>query len=133
MSETLRMLRSLTLRLLAWPVSALLLLALATPDADARRGRGGHGDHDDAMRYLDEGRSLPLEKITRIATSAVGGGEVIEIEFKVRDGRPVCEVKIIDRSGRLREVYVDAQTGKVLKVEGAGRRDRGSDDNDDDD
>jgi uncharacterized membrane protein YkoI len=62
----------------------------------------------------------------------VGGGEVIEIEFKVRDGRPVCEVKIIDRSGRLREVYVDAQTGKVLKVEGGGRR-RGRDDDDDDD
>lgn len=119
-------------RFLAWSVAALLVLALAVPEADARRGRGGEGDHDDAMRYLDEGRSLPLEKITRIATTAVGGGEVIEIEFKVRDGRPVCEVKIIDRSGRLREVYVDAQTGKVLKVEGGARR-RGRDDDDDDD
>jgi hypothetical protein len=133
MSETVCMLRSLTLRFLAWPLAVLLLLALSAPDADARRGRGGHGDHDDAMRYLDEGRSLPLEKITRIATTAVGGGEVIEIEFKVRDGRPVCEVTIIDRSGRWREVYVDAQTGKVLKIEGGGRRDRDSDDNDDDD
>ncbi len=127
------MLRFPAQRFLAWPFAALLLLALAAPDADARRGRGGHGDHDDAMRYLDEGRSLPLEKITRIATTAVGGGEVIEIEFKVRDGRPVCEVKIIDRSGRLREVYVDAQSGKILKIEGAGRRDRDADDNDDDD
>ncbi len=124
--------RSAPFRFLAWTVAALLVLALAVPEADARRGRGGEGDHDDAMRYLDEGRSLPLEKITRIATTAVGGGEVIEIEFEVRDGRPVCEVKIIDRSGRLREVYVDAQTGKVLKVEGGGRR-RGRDDDDDED
>lgn len=127
------MLRSSPLRFLAWTLVVLVLLALAAPDADARRGRGGHGDHDDAMRYLDEGRSLPLEKITRIATTAVGGGEVIEIEFKVRDGRPVCEVTIIDRSGRLREVYVDAQSGKILKIEGAGRRDRDADDNDGDD
>jgi len=124
--------RSATFRILAWPGAALLLLAFAAPDAEARRGRGGHGDHDEAMRYLDEGRSLPLEKITRIATAAVGGGEVIEIEFKVREGRPVCEVKIIDRSGRLREVYVDAETGRVLKIEGARRR-RGRDDDDDDD
>lgn len=123
---------SATFRILAWPVAALLLLAFAAPDAEARRGRGGHGDHDEAMRYLDEGRSLPLEKVTRIATTAVGGGEVIEIEFKVREGRPVCELKIIDRSGRLREVYVDAETGKVLKIEGAGHR-RGRDDDDDDD
>ena len=132
MNETARMSRSASFRFLAWPLAALLLLALAAPEADARRGRGGEGDHDDAMRYLDEGRSLPLEKITRIATTAVGGGEVIEIEFKVRDGSPVCEVKIIDRSGRLREVYVDAQTGKVLKVEGGGRR-RSRDDDDDED
>lgn len=124
--------RSVISRFLLWPVAALLLLAFAAPDAEARRGHGGHGDHDDAMRFLEEGRSLPLEKITRIATTAVGGGEVIEIEFKVRDGRPVCEVKIIDRSGRLREVYVDAETGKVLKIEGGGRR-RGRDDDDDSD
>lgn len=124
--------RSVISRFLAWPLAALLLLAFAAPDAEARRGRGGQGDHDDALRYLEEGRSLPLEKITRIATTAVGGGEVIEIEFKVRDARPVCEVKIIDRSGRLREVYVDAETGKVLKIEGGGRR-RGRDDDDDDD
>jgi hypothetical protein len=128
------MFRPFSLRFLAWPFAALLLLAVAVPGANASRGRGGHGDHDDAMRYLDEGRSLPLEKIIRIATKAVGGGEVIEIEFKVREGRPVCEVKIIDRSGRLREVYVDAQTGKVLKIEGGGlRRGRGDDDDSDDD
>jgi hypothetical protein len=124
--------RSVISRFLVWPLATLLLLAFAAPDADARRGRGGQGDHDDAMKYLEEGRSLPLEKITRIATTAVGGGEVIEIEFRVREGRPVCEVKIIDRSGRLREVYVDAETGKVLKIEGGGRR-RGRDDDDDDD
>ena len=107
------------------------VLSLGLPDAHAKRGRGGHGDHDDAMRYVEDGRALPLERITRLATSAVGGGEVIEVEFKVRDKRPVCELKIIDRSGRLREVYVDAQTGKILKIEGGRRRGRGDHDDDD--
>ena len=129
MSENRSMFR--TLRFLVLLLAGCAVLAFSHADAHARRGRGGHGDHDDAMRYLEQGRVLPLEKITRIATGAVGGGEVIEVEFKVRDGRPVCEVKIIDRSGRLREVYVDAQTGKVLKIEG-GRR-RGRDDHDEDD
>lgn len=129
MSENRLMYRAL--RFLVLLLAGCAVLAFSNMDAHARRGRGGHGDHDDAMRYLEQGRVLPLEKITRIATGAVGGGEVIEVEFKVRDGRPVCEVKIIDRSGRLREVYVDAQTGKVLKIEGGRRRRR--DDHDEED
>jgi uncharacterized membrane protein YkoI len=96
---------------------ALALASIAmTGDAQAKRGRGGR-DHDDARRYYQDGRTLPLEQILQAARDAVGGGEVIEVEFEIKNGRPVCEVKIIDRSGRLREVYVDAETGRVLKVE----------------
>lgn len=98
-----------------------MALAIALPavveDADARRGRGGRDDHEDVSRYYEDGHLLPLERVQQIALAAVGGGEVLDVEFKVKNGRPVCEVKIIDRSGRMREVYVDAETGQVLKVE----------------
>ena len=102
-------------------ILSVIVFAIATlslvGDADARRKRKGRDDHDDAQRYYENGRTLPLERILQIARGAVGGGEVVDVEFKVKKGRPVCEVKIIDRTGRMREVYVDAETGQVLKLE----------------
>lgn len=108
--------RSATKAILSIVALAIATLAL-TDDADARRGRKGRDDHDDAQRYYENGRTLPLERILQIARDAVGGGEVVDVEFEVKKGRPACEVKIIDKTGRVREVYVDAETGQVLKVE----------------
>lgn len=98
-------------------VALAFAVTVLTSDAEARRGRKGHGDHDDAQRYYETGRTLPLERILEIARGAVGGGEVVDVEFEIKNGRPVCEVKIIDKSGRMREVYVEAETGQVLKLE----------------
>ena len=42
---------------------------------------------------------------------------IIETEFEYEDGVPVYEFKYIDRSGRVRELYVDARTGAILKDE----------------
>lgn len=112
----------------AFTVLALLIFVLSAGDAAARRGRGGHGDHDEAMRYLESGQTLTVDQIVGAATRATGGGEVIEIEFETRDGRPVCEVKIIDPQGRLRTVAVDARNGTILSQDGGRRRRRGRDD-----
>jgi uncharacterized membrane protein YkoI len=112
----------------AFTVLALLAFVLSTVDADARRGRGGHGDHDDAMRYFESGQTLTVEQIVSAATRATGGGDVIEIEFETREGGPACEVKIIDPQGRLRTVAVDARTGNILSRDGGRRRRRGRDD-----
>jgi uncharacterized membrane protein YkoI len=112
-----------------------MIPAFTTGSLQAREGRGGHGDHDEAMRYFESGKTLPLEQITSAALRAAGGGEVIEVEFDVKDGVAVCEVKIIDGRGRVREVTVDARSGRVVEIDdrrGRGRG-RGRDDRRDDD
>jgi len=113
----------------------LLTPAFTTGGLQAREGRGGHGDHDEAMRYFEAGETLPLEQITSAALRAAGGGEVIEVEFDEKDGVAICEVKIIDGRGRVREVTVDARSGRVVEIDdrrGRGRG-RGRDDRRDDD
>ena len=42
-------------------------------------------------------------------------GEIIETEFDYEDGQPVYEFKYVDRNGRVRELYVDARSGDILK------------------
>jgi len=44
-------------------------------------------------------------------------GEIIEAEFEIEDGVAVYEIKYIDKSGRVLEIYVDAKTGVILKKE----------------
>ena len=44
-------------------------------------------------------------------------GEIIETEFEIEHGLPVYEFKYIDRTGRVREMYVNARTGKIIKDE----------------
>ncbi|MFN9161844.1 MAG: PepSY domain-containing protein [Alphaproteobacteria bacterium] len=122
-------------RLALCAMIVLMVLPFTTGSLQAREGRGGHGDHDEAMRYFESGETLPLEQIMAAALRAAGGGEVIEVEFEVEDGVAVCEVKIIDARGRVREVTVDARSGRVVEIDdrrGRGRG-RGGDDRRDDD
>ena len=68
--------------------------------------------------YLDaatgkpvEKATLSLNKATAIATKEVPG-EVIKVEFE----RSKYEIKIRSTDGILKEVYIDARSGKVLKI-----------------
>ena len=45
-------------------------------------------------------------------------GEVVEVEFGREGNRWVYEIKLVDTEGRLLEVYVDAKTKEILRVEG---------------
>lgn len=96
---------------------AALAVALATPGAaDARRGRGHGGDHDEALEARARREALPLPRILEIARDAVPG-EVLEVELEREHGRLIYEVEILSNSGRVRKVEIDAQTGAVLEVE----------------
>jgi uncharacterized membrane protein YkoI len=103
-----------------------LLLALALTGAagglawaDDRDddGKDRHGrDHERARRALEEGRARPLAEILEAVRSRLDG-EVIGVEFDREDGRYVYELKVIGSDGGLREVYVDALSAEILKVE----------------
>ena len=59
---------------------------------------------------------LPFKDILKIVRPLIHG-EIIETEFEMEEGLPVYEFKYIDKSGRVREMYVNAKTGKVIKDE----------------
>jgi len=82
--------------------------------ADKKRKRRSERDHDDAWRARKGGSILPLPDVLAIVGPEIDG-EIIETEFEYEHGRPVYEFKYVDRNGRVRELYVDARTGVILK------------------
>lgn len=103
-------------KLFVAPIGALLTLVAMTSTAMADRGRGRHGDHDDALAAVEARQALPLTRIFQIAQTAVPG-EIIEVELDREHGRLIYEVDVLTSTGRLRQVEIDARTGEVLEVE----------------
>ena len=70
-------------------------------------------DHDAARAAVRHGEAMPLaDVLARIAPDLPG--EIVEVEFEREHGRWIYEFKVIDITGRFREIYVDAATGRVL-------------------
>jgi uncharacterized membrane protein YkoI len=65
-------------------------------------------------RAVQQKNILPLSKIKRIVKSKTKS-EIIRVELERKKRRWVYEFKIVDRRGRLREIYVDATDGSILK------------------
>lgn len=103
-------------RLILASLAAALALVALSPMALAERGRGRHGDHDDALAAVESREALPLTQIIAIAQRAVPG-EIIEVELDRHHGRLIYEVDVLTRTGRVRQVEIDARSGRVLEVE----------------
>ncbi len=98
---------------------ALTLLTgshLALTSGDEHQWEDDDHAYDRARRALDRGETLPIAVLLERLKTRVPG-EVVGVEFEREHGRWVYEFKIIDTSGRLVEVYVDARTGTVLSME----------------
>jgi uncharacterized membrane protein YkoI len=99
----------------AFALAALLATAAASPTSA--------GSPKDKAREIAairtavaRGELVPLPRILAIARARVAG-EVVKTELESDHGRLEYEVKILTPSGRVREVELDARTGKVLKIE----------------
>ena len=75
-----------------------------------------NGEHDSARRAVELGEALPLAEILTKVRSDLGG-EIVGVSFERKQDRWLYEFKVVEPSGRLVEVYVDAATGRVLKRE----------------
>jgi hypothetical protein len=76
---------------------------------------------------------LTADQATRIALRWVGGGRITDIEAEFEHGRPVWKVELV-RDGVEHDVYVDRETGSVIKAKRDGVDDRhGNDDRKGDD
>lgn len=73
-------------------------------------------DHDAARRAVEQGNARPLaELLTKIQPQL--GGKVIGVELEHEHERYIYEFKVVTPSGELREIYVDAVSGAILKNE----------------
>ncbi len=93
-------------------LAAVLLLASAPPST----AWADDDDHIAAREALQRGEILPLTRILNIALERVAG-DVIEVDLDREDDGWEYEVKILTPTGRVREVTLDARTGRILKIE----------------
>lgn len=70
--------------------------------------------HDDIARAVAQGRALPLAEVLEKLGDRLPG-RLVRVEIEDEDGRLVYEFKVVDPSGRRREIYVDALTADILK------------------
>ncbi|MCC2112592.1 MAG: PepSY domain-containing protein [Hyphomicrobiales bacterium] len=84
----------------------------------ARLARADDDDHERAYRERDRGDIKALRDILDgLQRELPPGSEVIAVELEHEDGVWVYEFRIIDETGRRREVCVDAKTGRLLREE----------------
>lgn len=90
----------------------LLLFALLVVVAPA----GADEDHEDAYRALQAGEVLSFDAVLEKLRDRFPG-EVVEVEFERSGGVWVYELEMLMPDGRMLEIYADARSGAVLKVE----------------
>lgn len=83
------------------------------------RQSGSRSDSDKLNRVRDAVRGESLMPLWMIKARVIAqfGHQIIATEIEEKNGkRWVYEFKVIDRRGRLLEVYIDAHDGRVLEV-----------------
>jgi len=70
-------------------------------------------DHIEARRLLDSGEILPLEVILKNVRQ-IFPGKVLEVELEKEDQQIVYEVEILGDDGVIKEIYINAKTGRLL-------------------
>lgn len=93
-----------SLVLLAGTISPALLIA--DDDLDAGTVR----------EWVEEGRILSLQELLERHKDRIAG-ELLDLEVEREHGRVVYELEVMDRHGRVREIYLDAATGEWLGEE----------------
>ena len=89
-------------------VSALLGCLLLSHPAAA------DSDHYEARRLMESGTILPLETVMESVLQR-HSGRILEVELDERHDHYIYEIEMLDQTGRVLEMRIDAVTGKVLK------------------
>jgi uncharacterized membrane protein YkoI len=99
-------------------VFALLLAAAALlPAGRGVAGPHGHGvnDHDEVRNAVEKGEIKPLTELLKLVVDQMPG-EVTSIDIERKHDIWLYEFRVIDKAGRLFDVYVDANSGDVRRV-----------------
>lgn len=101
------------MRLRAWP--ALFWLALTIALAPPGAGRADPRDHDAVRLAVARGEIRPLADILAAVREKLPGN-IAGVEIERKAGRWLYEFRVVDASGRLFEVYVDAQSAQIDRI-----------------
>lgn len=115
---------------LALLAAATLPLAyVANPDIahafEKKKSKGGdklskaerkRAEQEAIRSAVQRGELLPLPRVLSIAQKRVAG-DVVKVELDYEPTGIEYEVKILTASGRVREVEIDARTGRVIRIE----------------
>lgn len=92
-------------------LAALPLSAAVASDKDKDRA-----DQIAASQALARGEILPIVRILGIANAKVPG-DVLKVKLERKTVGFQYEVKILAQNGRVREIELDAKTGRILSIE----------------
>ncbi|WP_223414051.1 MULTISPECIES: PepSY domain-containing protein [unclassified Pseudomonas] len=72
-------------------------------------------DQDEALRLRQQGVILPLEQVVKQALERYPGSKLLEAELEEKHDVYIYEVELLTTEGVVRELDLDAATGKLLK------------------
>lgn len=87
----------------------------AAPRPAAARDQD-EGRRDEVRRAVEAGEIRSLADILAAVRSQLPG-EVAGVEIERNDSRWRYELRVVDKKGRLFEVYIDAGSGKIERIE----------------
>ena len=90
-----------------------LLFAVLLAATPALAGRDL--DQDEALRLRQQGVIQPLDTLMQPLLERYPGSRLLEAELEEEHGRFIYELELLTRQGVVREIELDAGTGKVLK------------------
>jgi uncharacterized membrane protein YkoI len=94
---------------------ALLMAALIAIGLGAAPAVARDHDHDAARRAVERGEIRPLAEILAAVRSQLPG-DVVGVGIEQKNGRWLYEFRVVDRRGRLFEIYVDARTARIEQI-----------------
>ncbi len=74
-------------------------------------------DQDEALRLRQQGVILPLEQLLQQAMDRYPGAKLLEAELEEKHDVFIYEVELLTVDGVVRELDLDAATGRLLKDE----------------
>ena len=60
---------------------------------------------------------ITMQEAVRTAEASVPGGKAEETHLETESGRTVYEVELVDSANNTRTVWVDAQSGRIVKTD----------------
>lgn len=92
----------------------ILFVAVCTALNVAHEANASERDHERALQAMEAGEIKALSDIL-VSISKETPGRVLEVELERERGQWIYEIKLIQDTGLIMKLEVDARSGQVLK------------------